>query len=90
MADHVKPWAERFSDAFIRAWRTFYVSIGIDILTAFGTGLLLIVADADMLSATFWLAVLALLLRSTVTGLATYWVRKKFDRVDTPPLPTVE
>jgi hypothetical protein len=77
MADHVKPWAERFSDAFIRAWRTFYVSIGIDILASFGTGVLLIMADADVLSPVFWLAVLGLLVRSTVTGLATYWVRKR-------------
>lgn len=83
MADHVKPWAERFSDAFIRAWRTFYVSIGVDILAAVGTGLLLIINEADVLSPAFWLTVLGLLVRSTVTALATYWVRKKFPPVVT-------
>lgn len=84
MADHVKSWGERFSDAFIRAWRTFYISIGVDILASVGTGVLLMVDGADMLSPAFWLAVLALLLRSTLTALATYWVRKKFPPTVTP------
>jgi uncharacterized membrane protein len=78
VADHVLSWAERTSDAFVRAWRTFYVSIGVDILAAVGTGILLMLDGADMLSPAFWMAVLALLLRSIVTACATYWVRQKF------------
>jgi uncharacterized membrane protein len=78
MADHVATWAERVSDALVRAWRTFYVSIGVDILAAVGTGILLSINGADVLSPAFWLGVLALLLRSTVTACATYWVRHKF------------
>jgi uncharacterized membrane protein len=94
MADHVASWAERVSDATVRAWRTFYVSIGVDILAAIGTGILLMVDGADVLSATFWLGVLALAVRSTVTAAATYWVRHKFPPVNAPVVipttPTVE
>lgn len=77
MGTRVKPFAERFSDAVIRAWRTFYVSIGVDILVTVGAGLLLMMEGADVLSPAFWLAVLALVVRSTLTACATYWVRKK-------------
>lgn len=64
-------------DALIRAWRTFYVSIGVDILTAIGAGLLLMLDGADLMSPIFWTGVLTLALRSVVTGIATYWVRLK-------------
>lgn len=79
MADHSAGEYPDWVDAVIRAWRTFYVSVGVDILTAIGAGLLLLLdGDTDITSPIFWTGVLTLALRSIVTGIATYWVRLKF------------
>ena len=74
MGDHV---AERWSDAIVRALRTFYTSVGVDILLAIGVGLTLMLNGGDVMSPAFWLAVLGLVVRSTVTGIATYFARLK-------------
>lgn len=78
MADHSTGEHLEWVDAIIRALRTFYVSVGVDILTAIGAGLLLMLDGADLMSPIFWTGVATLALRSVVTGVATYWVRLKF------------
>lgn len=78
MADHSTGEHLAWVDAVIRALRTFYVSVGVDILTAIGAGLLLMLDGADLLSPIFWTGVLTLALRSILTGIATFWVRLKF------------
>ena len=78
MGDHIKPWGERVSDALIRAWRTFYASVGVDIMVAIGAGLLLLMNNGDPMTPAFWIAFAALVVRSVLTALATYWARLKF------------
>jgi uncharacterized membrane protein len=79
VADHSAGDYPDWVDAIIRAWRTFYVSVGVDILMAIGAGLLILLdGEVDILSPIFWTGVLTLALRSVVTGIATYWVRLKF------------
>lgn len=77
MADHSSGELPEWVDAIVRAWRTFYVSVGVDILMSIGVGLLLLLDGADVLSPVFWAGVIALILRSVVTGVATYWARLK-------------
>jgi hypothetical protein len=82
LANHV---AERWSDAVIRAIRTFYTSVGIDILLAIGAGLTLLLNGGDPMTPAFWIAVLGLVVRSTVTGIATYFVRLKLPPKNSQP-----
>jgi hypothetical protein len=79
MGTHV---SEQWSDAITRALRTFYASVGVDILVAIGAGLTLLLNGGDPMSPTFWLAALALIVRSVVTGIATYWARLKLPPVE--------
>lgn len=74
MGAHIE---ERWTDAVIRAARTFYTSVGIDILTAIGVGLTLLLQDGDPMSPLFWSLVAGLVVRSAVTSIATYFVRLK-------------
>lgn len=74
MANHV---AEQWGDAVIRALRTFYTSVGVDILVSIGAGLMLLLNGGDVMSPAFWVAVLILITRSTLTGIATYFARLK-------------
>jgi hypothetical protein len=77
MGTRAKSLTEQWGDGFIRALRTFYASVGMDILVAIGAGLLLLL-EGDPMSPTFWLAFGALVVRSALTGVATYWMRLKF------------
>lgn len=74
MGQHVD---QKWYDAAVRAARTFYTSVGVDILVAIGAGALLLLNDGDVMSPVFWVGLLALVVRSVVTGLATYFVRLK-------------
>lgn len=74
MGAHV---TEQWSDAVTRALRTFYASVGMDILVAIGAGLVILLNTGDPLSPVFWLAFAALVVRSVLTALATYWARLK-------------
>jgi hypothetical protein len=78
MADHSNGTHPEWVDAIVRAWRTFYVSVGIDILATIGAGLMTLLNGNDVLTAAFWLAAAGLVTRSVVTGIATYFVRLKF------------
>lgn len=71
-------WGERMGDGLIRAWRTFYTSVGVDILVAIGVGMIVLLNTGDPLTPVFWLGLLALVVRSAATGIATYWARLKF------------
>lgn len=68
---------EQWVDAVVRALRTFYTSVGVDIVVAIGVGLTLLLNDMDPMSPLFWAAVAGLVVRSTVTGIATYFARLK-------------
>lgn len=68
---------EKWFDAAVRAMRTFYTSVGVDIAVAIGAGILLALNSGDVMTPAFWVGVLALVVRSTVTGIATYFVRLK-------------
>lgn len=68
---------ERWTDAVVRAARTFYTSVGVDIAVAIGVGLTVLLRDGDVMSPIFWSMVAALVVRSIVTGVATYFVRLK-------------
>jgi hypothetical protein len=78
MAEHSSGELPDWVDAVVRAWRTFYVSVGVDILATIGAGLMTLLDGNDVLTTAFWLAALGLVSRSIVTGLATYWIRLKF------------
>ena len=78
MADHSTGELPIWVDAIVRAWRTFYVSVGIDILGAIGVGVLTLMDGGDVMTLAFWTGVVGLIIRSVLTGIATYWVRLKF------------
>lgn len=77
MAEHLQPQAERVGDALIRAARTFWTSVGVDIFVAIGVGMIVLLNSGDPMTPAFWLGVLALIVRSAATGIATYWARLK-------------
>ena len=73
-------------DALIRAWRTFYVSVGVDIAALIGTGLMDLLTTADVSSKVFWIAAGVLIVKSILTGVATFLLRLKVTpkNVETP------
>lgn len=81
MADHAAD--NRWSDAAVRALRTFYASVGIDILVAIGVGVTALLQNQDPMTPGFWVMVAGLVVRSIVTGIATYFVRLKFPPKET-------
>lgn len=63
-------------DAWVRACRTFYTLVGIDILFAVGTGLNGALNDGmDVMSGEFWVFALGLVVKSLVAGIATFFLR---------------
>ena len=74
MGAHV---SEQWGDAVIRGLRTFYTSVGVDILLAIGAGLTMLLNGGDPMTPAFWVAVAGLIVRSIVTGVATYLARLK-------------
>lgn len=69
--------SEQWSDALTRALRTFYASVGMDIMVAIGAGLVILLNTGDPLTPVFWLAFAGLVVRSILTAWATYWARLK-------------
>lgn len=95
MADHlVVKSASVSNDALVRAWRTFYTAVGLDILILIGAGLSsLMESGVDVTSGVFWSAAGVLVLKSVFTGLATYLLRLKVtpkNETDLPPAPAVD
>lgn len=90
MAEHlVVKSASVSNDALVRAWRTFYTAVGLDILILIGAGLSsLMESGVDITSGVFWTAAGVLVLKSVLTGLATYLLRLKItpkNETDLPP-----
>ena len=78
--------AGQWSDAVIRALRTFYTSVGVDILVAIGAGLTILLNGGDPMTPAFWAAFAALVVRSIATSIATYWARLKLPPADVTTL----
>lgn len=78
MAEHLQPQAERIGDALVRAGRTFWTSVGVDIVVAIGVGMIVLLNSGDPMTPAFWLGLAALVVRSAATGIATYFARLKF------------
>lgn len=91
MADHlVIKSASVSNDALVRAWRTFYTAIGMDILLLLGAGLTeLMGSGVEVTSQAFWAAAGVLALKSVLTGLATYLLRLKVTPKNETDLPAV-
>jgi hypothetical protein len=64
-------------DALVRAWRTFYVNIGVDAAALIGLGLTDLLKTADISSEVFWIAFGGLLAKSVLTSLAAFLLRLK-------------
>lgn len=79
MADHLVVKNDSVSnDALIRAWRTFYTAVGLDILLLVGAGLSSILdSGVDVTSGAFWAAAGVLVLKSVLTGVASFLLRLK-------------
>lgn len=80
MADHVAvvKTSSVSTDALVRAWRTFYVAIGMDILLLVGAGLTeLMGSGVEVTSQAFWAAAGVLMLKSVLTGVASFLLRLK-------------
>lgn len=79
MAEHVAIKESSVStDALVRAARTFYTSVGVDILALIGLGLTdLLNSGTPVTSGTFWALGGVLIVKSVLTGLATYLLRLK-------------
>lgn len=65
------------ADALIRAGRTLWTSVGVDAAVAIGAGTLLLLDGGDPTNPVFWGALGALVVRSVVTSVATYFARLK-------------
>lgn len=65
-------------DALDRAWRTFYVAIGLDAFIAISVGLSSILAsNPDVLSPAFWNLLLILVVKSVLASTVAYFLRLK-------------
>lgn len=78
MGEHVLHWSDRVGDALVRAGRTFWTSVGVDIFVAIGVGMIVLLNSGDPMTPAFWLGFAALVVRSAATGIATYFARLKF------------
>lgn len=68
---------QKFLDALVRAWRTFYVGIGIDAAGMIGLGLTDLLTTADISSEAFWIAFGILVGKSVLASLAAFLLRLK-------------
>lgn len=77
MADHLVVKNDSVSnDALVRAWRTFYTAVGLDILVLIGAGLSsMLDSGVDVTSGAFWVAAGVLVLKSVLTGIGTFLLR---------------
>lgn len=76
MADHAAP-APTLWDALNRAWRTFYVAIGLDAALLIGAGLTDLLSTEDITTQTFWVTLGVLVAKSVLASLAAFLLRLK-------------
>lgn len=84
MADHLGQPAVR-ADALERAWRTLWQGFLVDALIAIGTGLTLMVQDADLTSPQFWAGVGLLVGKSLLVSVASYLARLRVAPTSSTP-----
>ena len=79
MADHIAVKESTVkTDALVRAWRTFYTAVGIDIAALLGVGLTeLLGSGVEVTSASFWSLAGVLVVKSVLSGVAAYLLRLK-------------
>lgn len=73
MADHAAPSV--IPDAFERALRTLWQGFIVDGLSVGGTGLILLLADADLTNPLFWQAAGLLMAKSVLVSFASFLAR---------------
>ena len=81
MADHVSPTV--LGDAFERAWRTLWQGFIVDGLAAAGTGLVLLLTDADLTSPAFWSLAALMVAKSLAVSFASFLARLKAPPINT-------
>lgn len=79
MADHIAIKESSVkTDALVRAARTFYTAVGVDILALIGVGLTdLLNSGTPVTAGAFWGLAGVLIVKSVLTGVATYLLRLK-------------
>lgn len=82
MADHLAPSV--VSDALERAWRTLWQGFIVDGLAAAGTGLVLLLSDADLSSPVFWNLALLMVAKSLAVSFASFLARLKSTPIHGP------
>lgn len=75
MADHAAP--SSFWDALDRAWRTFYVQIGLDACLVIGAGLTDLLVKEDITTEAFWISLGILASKSVMASIAAFLLRLK-------------
>ena len=83
MADHSAPSV--IPDALERALRTLWQGFLVDGLSVAGTGLLLMLTNADLTSPLFWQAAGLLVAKSVLTAFASFLVRLKSTPKESAP-----
>jgi hypothetical protein len=76
MSEHAAP-APKLWDALNRAWRTFYVAIGLDAALLIGAGLTDLLSAADITTPAFWGTLGVLVAKSVLASLAAFLLRLK-------------
>jgi ribose/xylose/arabinose/galactoside ABC-type transport system permease subunit len=82
MADHLAPSV--VGDAFERAWRTLWQGFIVDGLAAAGTGLVLLLSDADLSSPVFWNLAALMVAKSLAVSFASFLARLKSTPIHGP------
>lgn len=83
MADHAAPSV--IPDAFERALRTLWQGFIVDALTVSGTGLLLLLADADLTDPLFWQGAGLMVTKSFLVAFASFIARLKSTPKESTP-----
>jgi hypothetical protein len=83
MADHAAP--SIVPDAIERALRTLWQGYIVDGLVASGTGLLLLLADADLTNPNLWAAAGLLVAKSVLVSFASFLARLKSTPKESTP-----
>ncbi|HEX9087187.1 MAG TPA: hypothetical protein VF867_06650 [Arthrobacter sp.] len=82
MADHIA--TSVVGDALERAWRTLWQGFLVDGLAAAGTGLVLLLTDADLSSPVFWNLAGLMVAKSLAVSFASFLARLKSTPVNAP------
>lgn len=76
MTEHAAP-TPKLWDALNRAWRTFYVNIGLDAALLIGAGLTDLLTKDDITTPAFWATLGILASKSVLASLAAFLLRLK-------------